>query len=76
MHQCDTLFCATRQTSGDLCVADLRNVCTEAGMFAIRDERDYVVQEDFMKAVRKMNDAKKLETTISYDSSFGDGGKS
>jgi len=45
-------------------------------MFAIRDERDYVVQEDFMKAVRKMNDAKKLETTISYDSSFGDGGKS
>lgn len=56
--------------------ADLRNVCTEAGMFAIRDERDYVVQEDFMKAVRKMNDAKKLEGTISYDSSFGDGGKS
>ena len=29
--------------------ADLRNICTEAGMFAIRDERDYVVQEDFMK---------------------------
>jgi 26S proteasome regulatory subunit T4 len=24
--------------------ADLRNVCTEAGMFAIRDERDYVIQ--------------------------------
>ena len=32
--------------------ADLRNVCTEAGMFAIRDERDYIVQEDMMKAVR------------------------
>ena len=32
--------------------ADLRNVCTEAGMFAIRDERDYVIQEDFMKAAR------------------------
>merc|ERR1712170_107202 len=30
--------------------ADLRNVCTEAGMFAIRDERDYCIQEDFMKA--------------------------
>lgn len=55
--------------------ADLRNVCTEAGMFAIRDERDYVVHEDFMKAVRKLNDAKKLETTISYDTTFGDGGK-
>ena len=55
--------------------ADLRNVCTEAGMFAIRDERDYVVQEDFMKAVRKLNDAKKLESSSTYDSSFGDGGK-
>ena len=29
--------------------ADLRNVCTEAGMAAIRAERDYVIQEDFMK---------------------------
>mmetsp|Transcript_33969 Transcript_33969/g.107933 ORF Transcript_33969/g.107933 Transcript_33969/m.107933 type:complete len:399 (+) Transcript_33969:149-1345(+) len=56
--------------------ADVRNVCTEAGMFAIRDERDYCIQEDFMKAVRKMNDAKKLESSASYDSSFGDGGKS
>merc|ERR1719482_2476986 len=53
--------------------ADLRNVCTEAGMFAIRDERDYCVQEDFMKAVRKLNDAKKLESSLGYDSSFGDG---
>eukprot|EP01026_Neomeris_dumetosa_P006123 TRINITY_DN11929_c0_g1_i13.p1 TRINITY_DN11929_c0_g1~~TRINITY_DN11929_c0_g1_i13.p1 ORF type:complete len:401 (-),score=57.92 TRINITY_DN11929_c0_g1_i13:221-1423(-) len=55
--------------------ADLRNICTEAGMFAIRDERDYVVQEDFMKSVRKLNDAKKLESTMTYDSTFGDGGK-
>ena len=55
--------------------ADLRNVCTEAGMFAIRDERDYVVHEDFVKAARKLNDAKKLEGSLTYDSSFGDGGK-
>lgn len=55
--------------------ADLRNICTEAGMFAIRDERDYVVHEDFMKAARKLNDAKKLESSATYDSSFGDGGK-
>ncbi|GBG70466.1 hypothetical protein CBR_g6594 [Chara braunii] len=51
--------------------ADLRNVCTEAGMFAIRDERDYVVQEDFMKAVRKLNDAKKLESSAHYSTDFG-----
>ena len=55
--------------------ADLRNVCTEAGMYAIRDERDYAVHEDFMKAVRKLNDTKKLESTITYDTSWGDGGK-
>lgn len=59
--------------------ADLRNICTEAGMplklwcpahanyfllgmFAIRAERDYCIEEDFMKAVRKVADSKKLES--------------
>lgn len=51
--------------------ADLRNVCTEAGMFAIRDDRDYVIHEDFMKAVRKLTDAKKLESSASYSADFG-----
>lgn len=46
--------------------ADLRNVCTEAGLFAIRVQRDYVVEEDFMKAVRKVSDAKKLESKLDY----------
>ncbi|KEG15552.1 26S protease regulatory subunit [Trypanosoma grayi] len=41
--------------------ADLRNVCTEAGMFALRAGRDYVINEDFNKATRKVGDAKKLE---------------
>eukprot|EP01080_Neovahlkampfia_damariscottae_P006441 gene6441-10449_t len=43
--------------------ADLRNVCTEAGMFAIRSTRDSVLQEDFLKAARKVADMKKLEGT-------------
>lgn len=47
--------------------ADLRNVCTEAGMFAIQSDRDYVIQEDFMKAVRKVKEAKKLETKMDYE---------
>ena len=47
--------------------ADLRNVCTEAGMFAIRDQRSYVVQEDFMKAARKIKDSKKLESKLDYN---------
>eukprot|EP00753_Platysulcus_tardus_P014650 PLAT4420.1.p2 GENE.PLAT4420.1~~PLAT4420.1.p2 ORF type:complete len:289 (+),score=143.33 PLAT4420.1:384-1250(+) len=46
--------------------ADLRNVCTEAGMFAIRAERKFVVEEDFMKAVRKILEAKKLESKLDY----------
>lgn len=46
--------------------ADLRNVCTEAGLFAIRDDRDYVEEEDFMKAARKIAESKKIETKLEY----------
>ncbi|XP_070070920.1 26S proteasome regulatory subunit 10B [Drosophila takahashii] len=46
--------------------ADLRNICTEAGLFALRCDREYVVQEDFMKAVRKIADNKKLESRLDY----------
>jgi proteasome regulatory subunit len=34
--------------------ADLKAIATEAGMFAIREGRDYVIQEDFLKAIRKV----------------------
>ncbi|KAH8357681.1 26S protease regulatory subunit 10B [Drosophila serrata] len=46
--------------------ADLRNICTEAGLFALRSDREYVIQEDFMKAVRKIADNKKLESKLDY----------
>ncbi|KAK7819148.1 26S proteasome regulatory subunit 10B homolog A isoform X2 [Quercus suber] len=51
--------------------ADFRNVCAEAGMSAIRAERDYVIHEDFMKAVRNLNEAKKLESSAHYSADFG-----
>lgn len=35
-------------------------------MFAIRDNRDYVVEEDFTKAARKIKETKKLETKMDY----------
>jgi 26S proteasome regulatory subunit T4 len=35
-------------------------------MFAIRADREYVLEEDFMKAVRKLTDAKKLEGKLEY----------
>ncbi|KAH9983937.1 26S proteasome regulatory complex ATPase RPT4 [Russula vinacea] len=44
--------------------ADLRNVVTEAGMFAIRDDREYIQQEDLTKAARKVGEAKKHETKL------------
>ncbi|KAH8312502.1 hypothetical protein KR044_011092 [Drosophila immigrans] len=46
--------------------ADLRNICTEAGLFALREDREYVIHEDFMKAVRKTADNKKLESRLDY----------
>lgn len=39
--------------------ADLKAIATEAGMFAIRDRRTYVTQEDFLKAVDKVLGAEK-----------------
>ncbi|CAB1343090.1 unnamed protein product [Coregonus sp. 'balchen'] len=38
----------------------------EIGMFAIRTDHEYVTQEDFMKAVRKVADSKKLESKLDY----------
>ncbi|OIR58334.1 MAG: 26S proteasome regulatory subunit T4, RPT4/PSMC6 [Amphiamblys sp. WSBS2006] len=46
--------------------ADMRNVCTEAGMNAIRDDRDYCKMGDFMRAVRKVGESKKLEGKLEY----------
>jgi proteasome regulatory subunit len=34
--------------------ADIKAICTEAGMFAIRDDRDLVLQSDFEKAISKV----------------------
>ena len=34
--------------------ADIRSVCTEAGMFALRERRIHVTQEDFEMAVAKV----------------------
>ncbi|KAL9038269.1 MAG: hypothetical protein Q9214_005347, partial [Letrouitia sp. 1 TL-2023] len=62
--------------------ADLRNVVTEAyvfeshgpkgtlingrGLFAIKDYRDSINQDDFNKAVRKVAESKKLEGKLEY----------
>ena len=35
--------------------SELRAICTEAGMFAIRAERSSVFQSDFIKAIDKVS---------------------
>jgi len=40
--------------------ADIRNLCTEAGLFAIRDERNFVKQDDLIKAAKKISFSKNL----------------
>lgn len=47
--------------------ADLRNICTEAGLYAIRDDRDIVRNLDFMEAARTIKQKKQLEPTLHYD---------
>ena len=35
--------------------AEIQSVCTEAGYFAIREEREFVTNNDFMKAIEKVS---------------------
>lgn len=37
-----------------------------SGLFAIKDYRDSINQDDFNKAVRKMAESKKLEGKLDY----------
>jgi ATP-dependent 26S proteasome regulatory subunit len=46
--------------SEDLDAAYLRNVVTDGAVFAIREDRDYIAQDDLIKAVRKIGEAKNL----------------
>lgn len=47
--------------------AELRSVCTEAGMFAIRSRRKVATEKDFLKAVDKViNGYKKFSSTSRY----------
>merc|ERR1712004_889945 len=52
------IHCKNIQKHGD--------IGTEAGMFAIRAERDYAIHEDFMRAARKIKETKKLESKLDY----------
>jgi len=40
--------------------------CASSGLFAIKEYRDAINQDDFNKAVRKVAEAKKLEGKLEY----------
>ena len=63
----DIDYDAIAKLAEDFNGADLRNICTEAGMYAIRADREWVIEEDFMKATRKIKEQKKLESKLEYN---------
>ncbi|KAI3868884.1 hypothetical protein MKX03_036413, partial [Papaver bracteatum] len=47
--------------------ADIRSVCTEAGMYAIRARRKTITEKDFLNAVEKViKGYKKFSATAKY----------
>lgn len=48
--------------------ADIKNICTESGMFAIRSNRDHVINDDFTDAIKKITGEK--ETTAASTTGF------
>jgi len=49
--------------------ADIKSICTEAGIFAIRNNRNIIIQEDLTKAILKLK-KKKLHTRINREKFF------
>jgi proteasome regulatory subunit len=47
------LSCIAKETDG-ASGADLKNICTEAGMFAIRERRNHITNDDFRNALSKV----------------------
>jgi ATP-dependent 26S proteasome regulatory subunit len=56
-----------RELSPSFSIVYYQNALTyNSGLFAIKDYRDAVNQDDFNKAVRKVAEAKKLEGKLEY----------
>lgn len=47
-------FRSLAEKMGNCSGAEVRGICTEAGMYALRERRQYVDQEDFEMAVAKV----------------------
>ena len=54
MNVRDISFKALAKKTEGMTGADIKAICTEAGLFAIRDGRDHVTMEDFERAIQKV----------------------
>ncbi|MFB6162890.1 MAG: proteasome-activating nucleotidase [Halococcoides sp.] len=63
----DVELSALADRTDDVSGADIRAICTEAGMFAIRDERTDVTQSDFEDAIAKLeSDGDDVGTPVAF----------
>lgn len=63
-------FRALAEKMGQCSGAEVRGICTEAGMYALRERRQYVGQEDFEMAVAKVSTAMRLSFRTRTTSDF------
>ncbi|NHK30020.1 MAG: proteasome-activating nucleotidase [Asgard group archaeon] len=56
----DILVSMTEGASG----ADIKNICTEAGMFAVRNNQDHITNANFKKAVNKVMGKVRLDSSM------------
>ncbi len=70
MHAGNIDFEQIINTTENFTGADIRSVCTEAGYFAIREERSAVETKDFISAIAKLKSKEEAEST-EYVAMFG-----
>ncbi|MGC8663576.1 MAG: proteasome-activating nucleotidase [Thermoplasmata archaeon] len=64
MNLRDVDFKYLAETTQSMSGADIKAICTEAGMNAIRENRDYVIPKDFAKAIEKVSKSTKGTTEV------------
>src|SRR6056297_2480175 len=58
----DVDFAELAELADDASGADVKAICTEAGMFAIRDDRTEILKQDFVDAWEKLQGSETMET--------------
>ncbi|MFW5940130.1 MAG: AAA family ATPase, partial [Halolamina sp.] len=58
----DVEFAALAEMADEASGADVKAICTEAGMYAIRDDRKEIRREDFEAAWEKLQGSETMET--------------